>query len=108
MKQAHCANRVASVTLRLQLDEFGEVKHLRQGAVLPEIHKSNNQTVPNDFLGFHSLNDPVYDYSAYDKAMGDSALWVVRAEERMAWSTEAVLFTNNPSMSPLLSPSLIY
>ncbi|KAJ7116075.1 hypothetical protein C8R44DRAFT_628206 [Mycena epipterygia] len=101
VKQAHCANRIASVALRLQLDEFGEVKHLRQGAVIPEIHISHNQTVPTDFLGFWggSSTDIVHDYGAYDAAMSDSAVWVVKAEERRAWSTEAVLFQNNPSMT---------
>jgi hypothetical protein len=39
--QAHCANSIASVALRLQLNEFGEVKHLRDGAVIPEIQKSD-------------------------------------------------------------------
>ncbi|KAJ7695018.1 hypothetical protein B0H17DRAFT_438936 [Mycena rosella] len=99
VKPAHCANRIASVALRLQLDEFGDVKYLRRGAVLPEIHISNNQTVPMDVFGFFggNSNDVVYDYSAYDRAISDSAFWVVKGEERRAWSTEVVLFQNNPS-----------
>ncbi|KAJ7696608.1 hypothetical protein B0H17DRAFT_403280 [Mycena rosella] len=55
VKPAHCANRIASVALRLQLDEFGDVKYLRRGAVLPEIHISNNQTVPTDIFGFFGV-----------------------------------------------------
>ncbi|KAJ7116049.1 hypothetical protein C8R44DRAFT_794024 [Mycena epipterygia] len=110
VKQAHCANRIASVALRLQLDEFGEVKHLRQGAVIPEIHISHNQTVPTDFLGFWggSSTDIVHDYSTYDAAMSDSALWMIKAEERRAWSTEAILFENNPNFSqPLVTPFIV-
>ncbi|KAJ7477253.1 hypothetical protein B0H11DRAFT_2281418 [Mycena galericulata] len=95
-----CANRIASVSLRLQLDEFSEVKHLRRGAVLPEIPKADNQTIPTEFTdwGFDQY-DAVYDYSGYDKAMSDPAFWVVKAEERRAWTTEAVLFENNPDFS---------
>ncbi|KAJ7116050.1 hypothetical protein C8R44DRAFT_794026 [Mycena epipterygia] len=110
VKQTHCANRIASVALRLQLDEFGEVKHLRQGAVIPEIHISHNQTVPTDFLGFWggSSTDIVHDYSAYDAAMSDSALSMIKAEERRAWSTEAILFENNPNFSqPLVTPFIV-
>ncbi|KAJ7782023.1 hypothetical protein DFH07DRAFT_765006 [Mycena maculata] len=110
VKQAQCADRVASVTLRLQLDEFGEVKHFRRGAALPEIQKSNNQTVPTDFLGFFGghPDDVVYDYSAYDGAMSDPNVWVVKAEERTAWSTEVVLFENNPNFSqPMVAPFVV-
>ncbi|KAJ6591510.1 hypothetical protein DFH09DRAFT_1025314 [Mycena vulgaris] len=110
VKPAHCANRIASVTLRLQLDEFGEVKHLRQGAVLPEIHRSHNQTVSLDLYNFFgaSANDVVYDYSAYDRAMSDSAFWVVKAEERRAWSTEVVLLEKNLNFSqPMITPFMV-
>ncbi|KAJ7698897.1 hypothetical protein B0H17DRAFT_1129452 [Mycena rosella] len=110
VKPAHCADRVASVALRLQLDEFGEVKHLRAGAVLPEIEMSDNQTVSPDFLGFYggSANDIVYDYGAYDRAMSDPAFWVVKAEERRAWSTEVVLFQNNPNFSkPMVAAFIV-
>ncbi|KAJ6452262.1 hypothetical protein C8R45DRAFT_1041062 [Mycena sanguinolenta] len=112
--QAHCAEKIASVALRLQLDEFGEVKHLRQGAVIPEIQKANNQTLPNDLLslGFWSAsdlaNEVVYDYSAYDNAMSDPALWVVHAEQRKGWSTEFTLFENNHNFSrPLVKPFIV-
>ncbi|KAJ7163857.1 hypothetical protein C8R43DRAFT_879200 [Mycena crocata] len=99
VKQAHCANRIASVSLRLQLDEFAEVKHLRRGAVLPEIQRSHNQTVPDHTLGYWGTsNDVVYDYDPYDRAMSNPALWVIKAEERRAWSTEVVLFENNRSV----------
>lgn len=100
MQQGHCANRIASVSLRLQLDEFSEIKHLRRGAVIPEIRQAHNQTVPADFADYwgSNANDVVYDYGEYDRSMSDSAFWVVKAEERKAWSTEAVLFENNPGM----------
>jgi hypothetical protein len=93
--QPHCADRIASVALRLELNEFGEVKHLRHGAVIPEIKKSDNQTLRDD-------SRTLYNYGPYDKAMSDPALWFVRAEERTVWSTEATLFENNPSLSTSL------
>ncbi|KAJ6490160.1 hypothetical protein DFH09DRAFT_1208862 [Mycena vulgaris] len=110
VKQAHCVNQIASVALRLQLDEFGEVKHLRPGAVIPSIQKSHNQHTPDDFLGYSGgiSNETVYDYGPYDEAMSDSALWLVKAEERMAWSTEVVLFENNPDFSePMVTPFIV-
>ncbi|KAJ7243902.1 hypothetical protein B0H12DRAFT_1310181 [Mycena haematopus] len=103
--QAHCADKIASVALRLQLDEFGEVKHLRQGAVIPEIQKADNQTLPDDLFSFGfwgssgpDANEVVYDYGPYDRAMSDHSLWVVHAEQRRAWSTEVTLLENNHSM----------
>ncbi|KAJ6536596.1 hypothetical protein DFH09DRAFT_1178912 [Mycena vulgaris] len=109
VKQAHCANQIVSVALRLQLDEFGEVKHLRPGAVIPSIQKSDNQYRPDDFLGHSGIsNETIYDYGPYDRAMSDSALWVVKAEKRMAWSTEVVLFENNPDFSePMVTPFIV-
>ncbi|KAF7361152.1 hypothetical protein MSAN_01147000 [Mycena sanguinolenta] len=112
--QAHCADKIASVALRLQLDEFGEVKHLRQDAVIPDIQKANNQTLPDDLmsLGYFRAsdltNEVVYDYGPYDKAMSDPEIWVVHAEERRAWSTEVTLFENNPNFSrPLVKPFIV-
>ncbi|KAF7343290.1 hypothetical protein MVEN_01761100 [Mycena venus] len=101
VKQVNCANRIASVALRLQLDEFSEVKYLRHGAVIPVIKKSPKQNTPGDFLEplSGSANDTVYDYGPYDRALSDAALWEVKAEERIAWSTEVVLFDNNPDFS---------
>jgi hypothetical protein len=93
--QPHCADRIASVSLRLELNEFGEVKHLRHGAAIPEIKKLDNQTLGDD-------SRTLYDYGPYDKAMSDPALWFVRAEERTVWSTEATLFENSPSLSTSL------
>ncbi|KAJ6544641.1 hypothetical protein DFH09DRAFT_1367820 [Mycena vulgaris] len=99
--QPHCADRIASVALRLELNEFGEVKHLRHGAVIPEIKKSDNQTLRDD-------PSTLYDYGPYDKAMSDPALWFVKAEERTVWSTEATLFENNPNFSrPLIKPFIV-
>ncbi|KAJ7229158.1 hypothetical protein GGX14DRAFT_416902 [Mycena pura] len=107
-----CADQIASVTLRLQLDEFSEVKYLRRGAVLPEIRTADNQTKPevSDFWGFEPVaeNQVLYDYSAYDKAMSDPDRWVVKAEERMAWATEVTLFDNNPDLShPRVTPFIV-
>ncbi|KAF7361156.1 hypothetical protein MSAN_01147400 [Mycena sanguinolenta] len=112
--QAHCADKIASVALRLQLDEFGEVKHLRQDAVIPEIKKADNQTLPDDLvsLGYFRAsdlaNEVVYDYGPYDKAMSDPEIWVVHAQERRAWSTEVTLFENNHNFSrPLVKPFIV-
>ncbi|KAJ6581804.1 hypothetical protein B0H19DRAFT_929629 [Mycena capillaripes] len=93
--RAECANQVASVALRLQLDEFGELKFLKKGAVLPEVQPSN-QSAPagyEDWMG----SGVVYDYQAHDDGLSDPELWTVKAEERRAWSTEATLIENNPS-----------
>ena len=89
-----CANQIASVTLRLQLDEFGEVKFWKSGAVLPEILPSNHTAPvgPADWMG----SNVVYDYQAYDDGLSDPELWTVKAEERRAWMTEATLLDNNP------------
>ncbi|KAF8216874.1 hypothetical protein K438DRAFT_1748025 [Mycena galopus ATCC 62051] len=61
--RAECANQIASAALRLQFDEFGEVKFLKEGAVVPEIQPAND-TVHDDLC--------------------DSDLWTVKAEERPA------------------------
>ncbi|KAJ7674458.1 hypothetical protein B0H17DRAFT_1082098 [Mycena rosella] len=106
----YCANRVASVArVRLQLDEFGDVTYLRRGAVLTEIpgHRSNNQPVLLDVLGFlgGSSDDAVYDYRAYDRATSDSAFWVVKGEERRAWYPEVVRFQHSSNSSkPMVAP----
>ncbi|KAJ7602198.1 hypothetical protein DFH06DRAFT_1488854 [Mycena polygramma] len=98
-----CADQVASVALRLQFDEFGEVKFLRKGAVLPDVQPSN-QSMPTgytDWLG----SDVVYDYQALDNALSDPEFWAVKAEERRAWATEAILLENNPDLSqPIIVP----
>ncbi|KAJ7749019.1 hypothetical protein DFH07DRAFT_829387 [Mycena maculata] len=109
VNQENCSHRIDSVSLRLQLDEFSEVKYLRRGAVLPEIRKAENQTRPADFGYWGSKpNDVVYDYSEYDKAMGDSNIWAVKAEERRAWSTETILFENNPDFSrAMVTPFIV-
>ncbi|KAJ6456122.1 hypothetical protein C8R45DRAFT_1222247 [Mycena sanguinolenta] len=101
-----CANQIASVTLRLQLDEFGEVKFLKSGAVLPEILPAN-QTAPvgpADWMG----SNVVYDYQAHDDGLSDPELWTVKAEERRAWMTEATLLDNHPDLTqPIVTPFTI-
>jgi hypothetical protein len=118
--QPPCFKKVASVALRLQLKEFSEVKYLsapvfilsagsnsalsfyrRQGAVIPEIQQADNQTIPDDYADWIGTVDAVYDYQPRDNAMSDPNLWVIKAEERQAWSTEALLIDNNPSMLAL-------
>ncbi|KAJ6571839.1 hypothetical protein B0H19DRAFT_1064868 [Mycena capillaripes] len=99
--QPHCADSIASVALRLELNEFGKVKHLCWEAVIPEIKETDNQTL---------WGDPrtLYDYGPYDKAMHDPTLWFVKAEERTVWSTVVRLFENNPNFSqPLVKPFIV-
>ncbi|KAF8216866.1 hypothetical protein K438DRAFT_1953758 [Mycena galopus ATCC 62051] len=101
--RAECANQVLSVALRLQLDEFGEVKFLKEGAVVPEVQPASDTVGMGyaDWLG----SDIVYDYQAHDDGLSDSELWTVNAEERRAWMTEATLLENNPDLSrPLVTP----
>ncbi|KAJ7181301.1 hypothetical protein C8R43DRAFT_968875 [Mycena crocata] len=95
VKETHCTNQIASVALRLQLSEFGEVKHLRHGAVIPPIRKAENAHSPENFSD-PNAKDTRYDYGPYDAAMSDPDLWVVKAEERTAWSTEVILLPDNP------------
>ncbi|KAJ6519163.1 hypothetical protein C8R45DRAFT_1065937 [Mycena sanguinolenta] len=92
-----CANQIASVVLRLQLDEFGEFKFLKSGAVLPEVLPANRtvSTGTTDWMG----GDVVYDYQAHDDSLSDPELWTVKAEERHAWMTEATLLDNNPDLT---------
>ncbi|KAF7356401.1 hypothetical protein MVEN_00972700 [Mycena venus] len=95
--RAECANQIASVALRLQLDEFGEFKYLKGGAIIPEVQPSN-QSTPSGYADWMG-SDVVYDYQAHDDSLSDPALWAVKAEERRAWTTEATLIENNPDLS---------
>ncbi|KAJ7716143.1 hypothetical protein B0H16DRAFT_1801813 [Mycena metata] len=103
ISRAECANQVASVALRLQFDEFGEVKHLKEGAVLPEV-RALNQTAPAAYADWTG-SDVVLDYRTHDDAMSDPELWAVRAEERRGWTTEATLLDGTPDLSqPIVTP----
>jgi hypothetical protein len=82
------------VTLRLQLDEFGEFKYLKNGAVLPAV-QATNQSAPDGYADWVG-SDIVYDYQARDNGLIDPELWTIKAEERRAWTTEATLVDNNP------------
>ncbi|KAJ7307009.1 hypothetical protein DFH08DRAFT_1088667 [Mycena albidolilacea] len=98
-----CAHEIVSVTLRLQLDEFGEFKYLKSGAVLPAVQPTN-QSAPDGYTDWVG-SDIVYDYQAHDDGLGDPELWTVKAEERRAWTTEATLVDNNPDLSqPFVIP----
>ncbi|KAJ7136543.1 hypothetical protein C8R43DRAFT_1203261 [Mycena crocata] len=92
MKEAHCTSQIASVALRLQLSEFGKVKHLRHGAVLPSIRRAENAHSPENFSDSNA-KDTRYDYGPYDERPG---FVVAKAEERTAWSTEVILLADNP------------
>ncbi|KAJ6530010.1 hypothetical protein DFH09DRAFT_1370814 [Mycena vulgaris] len=108
VKQPHCVTQVASVALRLQLDEFGEVKFLKTGAVIPEIRGADNESVSADYANWFGTADAVYDYEPYDSATSDPDLWTIMAEERTAWSTEALLISNNPNFSqPIVTPFIV-
>ncbi|KAK7025136.1 hypothetical protein R3P38DRAFT_3194062 [Favolaschia claudopus] len=97
-----CAQQIASVTLRLQLDEFGEVKYLKEGAVLPEVRPSNESasTEYSSWMG----TDVIYDYQAHDDGLVDSELWTIKAEERRAWTTEVILLRNPDLSQPVITP----
>ncbi|KAJ7307000.1 hypothetical protein DFH08DRAFT_900975, partial [Mycena albidolilacea] len=101
--RTECAHEIASVTLRLQLDEFGEFKYLKNSAVLPDIQPTN-QSAPDGYMDVVG-SDIVYDYQAHDDGLNDPELWTVKAEERRAWTTEATLLDNNPDLSqPFVIP----
>jgi hypothetical protein len=82
------------VVLRLQLDEFGELKFLKKGAVLPEVQASN-QSAPAGYADWTG-SDVVYNYAEHDNSLSDPEFFTVKAEERRAWTTEATLLENNP------------
>ncbi|KAJ7180865.1 hypothetical protein C8R46DRAFT_1070789 [Mycena filopes] len=89
-----CANQIASVALRLQLDEFGEVKFLREGAVLR----------PSNASASAGSDNIAFDYQAHDDALTDPQLWAVKAEERRAWTTVATLLDNPDLSHPIVTP----
>ncbi|KAJ6471193.1 hypothetical protein DFH09DRAFT_1110611 [Mycena vulgaris] len=60
-----CAHQIASVALRLQLDEFGEFKFLKKGAVVPDVQLSANQTEPAQWWEWRNL---AHDYQLHDDA----------------------------------------
>ncbi|KAK7025120.1 hypothetical protein R3P38DRAFT_2530267 [Favolaschia claudopus] len=97
-----CANQIASVALRLQLDEFGEVKHLKRGAVLPEVRPANESasTEYSSWMG----SDVVYDYQAHDDGLSDPELWTLKAEERRSWTTEVILLRNPDISDAIVTP----
>nr|GAT46186.1 predicted protein [Mycena chlorophos] len=106
-----CSTQVASVDLRLALDEFAEVKYQR--GTLPKITKAENQTRPSDdldmFGSWMSNDEPeiLYDYSAYDAAMHDPEIWGIKAETRRAWTTETTLFGSGLNFSDPLVTSFV-
>ncbi|KAJ6527269.1 hypothetical protein DFH09DRAFT_1371470 [Mycena vulgaris] len=81
--RAECAHQVASVALRLQLDEFGEFKFLKAGVVLPAVQQAANQSKPVGYADWGG-SSVVSDYQARDDAMSDPAFWTIGAEERCA------------------------
>ncbi|KAJ7796735.1 hypothetical protein B0H14DRAFT_3887436, partial [Mycena olivaceomarginata] len=96
-------DHVSRGELRIKLDEFGEVKYLKNGAVLPAVQPTN-QSAPDGYTDW-VRGDIVYDYQAHDNGLGDPELWTVKAEERRAWTTEATLVDNNPDLSqPFVVP----
>ncbi|KAJ7269745.1 hypothetical protein C8J57DRAFT_320041 [Mycena rebaudengoi] len=103
VEQPQCAAKVASVALRLQLREFSEVKYLREGVVLPAIPLPDSQTIPE--IGRVPWIPII---TSAVNAMGDPSLWVIKAEERQVWSTEAVLIDDNPDFShPIITPFIV-
>ncbi|KAJ6527270.1 hypothetical protein DFH09DRAFT_164356 [Mycena vulgaris] len=102
--RAECAHQVASVALRLQLDEFGEFKFLKAGVVLPAVQQAANQSKPVGYADWGG-SSVVSDYQARDDAMSDPAFWTIGAEERRTWTTEATLLDSNPDFSqPVVTP----
>ncbi|KAJ7067834.1 hypothetical protein C8F01DRAFT_1115903 [Mycena amicta] len=108
---AHCGTQIAAVSLRLQLDQFSEVKYLRRGSILPKVRKADNQTRPESFNAWdfgQKTNEVVYNYTEYDNAMTDAAYWVVKAEERRGWVTETTLFADDLDFSqPRVTPFVV-
>ncbi|KAK7012838.1 hypothetical protein R3P38DRAFT_3208958 [Favolaschia claudopus] len=102
VSKEECADLIASVALRLQFDEFGQVKHLKNGAVLPEVRPSY-ESASTEFTG-GTGDEVVYDYQAYDDSLIDSELWTIEAEERSSWMTEAILLQNPDVSKTILTP----
>ncbi|KAK7025135.1 hypothetical protein R3P38DRAFT_3269860 [Favolaschia claudopus] len=100
--EQECANQVASVVLRLQLDEFGESKHLKEGAVWPKVPSSDESafesTKHSDSMGSAV---PTHDYN---DGLNDPKLWTIKAEERRAWTTEAILLQHPDLSEPIIAP----
>ncbi|KAJ7440751.1 hypothetical protein FB451DRAFT_1377467 [Mycena latifolia] len=97
VSRAVCADQIASVVLRLQLNEFSELVALKEGIVLPSTWQAANETTP--------ASDMVYDYKPYAEAISDPELWTVKAEERQAWTTETTLLDHNRDLThPIVVP----
>ncbi|KAJ7154690.1 hypothetical protein C8R46DRAFT_441899 [Mycena filopes] len=97
-----CAHQIASVALRLQFDEIGEVKFVKNSAVIPELQLAN-QTDPvgyEDYMG----SDFALNHQTHDDAMSNPALWTVKAEERRGWTTEATLLHHPDLSNPIVTP----
>jgi exoribonuclease II len=71
----------------------------REGADLPAIPLTDNRTISDDSADWLAAVD-AYSYQ-HANAVRDPNLWVIKAEERQAWATEAVLIDNNPGMFTL-------
>ncbi|KAF8216750.1 hypothetical protein K438DRAFT_402651 [Mycena galopus ATCC 62051] len=67
-----CANQTASMALRLQLDEFNEVRFLKRSAILFEVRVSNETVLIG--LADWTASDVLYDYRAHDDGANDPAL----------------------------------
>ncbi|KAK7025122.1 hypothetical protein R3P38DRAFT_3269847 [Favolaschia claudopus] len=97
--EQECANQVASVALRLQLDEFGEFKHLK---VWPKVPSSDENT----FESTKHSDGMGSDIHAHDDndGLNDPKLWTIKAEERRAWTTEAILLQDPDLSEPIVTP----
>jgi hypothetical protein len=55
--------------------------------------QSGNKTVPD---AHEVWMGAIYAFEGRHKAMRDPDLWVIKAEERQSWTTEAILIDDNP------------
>ncbi|KAJ7848697.1 hypothetical protein B0H13DRAFT_2674949 [Mycena leptocephala] len=100
--RAECVHQIESVALRLQLDEFGEFKFLKKGAVLPAVNQSaggrvlyDNQALYEPFKwrgNFHQPKD-----RSYFRARGPSKGTIHKSGSMEVASTVASLCVREQS-----------
>ncbi|KAJ7491907.1 hypothetical protein FB451DRAFT_1388358 [Mycena latifolia] len=108
VKQANCTTHIVSVALRLQLSEFSEVKYMKDGALIPGISSGNHSAVTPMVRWPAGIKHLMYEDDAFEKAKTDPAVWAVKAEGRIAWTTEALLIKGSLNFSqPIVTPFVV-
>jgi hypothetical protein len=110
-----CTDKIASVSLELQLDEFSEVKYLwvaismiyNMSHCFISAHRKEGVTLPtpNCLRMFGAFGYPNHD--KYYELLHDPALWLAKAKERTASKSAVTLIKKLLSISFLVLPIIM-